>query len=186
MKKLTILVDMDDTIENLCDAWVGLLNERYGLSVSMDDIKEWDMTKAFPTLEERQIYAPLFEEELWERVKPLPGAYDYIAKLIANGHRVCIVTASHYNSLPIKLEKVLFRYFPYLRYQDVIVAYDKKLIRGDILVDDYPKNLDGGEYHKILMTAAHNRNFDEDTIGAVRASSWEEVFNIVCDYARKE
>lgn len=28
MSKLTILIDMDDTIENLCEAWVGYLNNK--------------------------------------------------------------------------------------------------------------------------------------------------------------
>lgn len=50
MKKLTILVDMDDTIENLCETWVAFLNETHGTTVHTDDIHDWDMTKAFPTI----------------------------------------------------------------------------------------------------------------------------------------
>lgn len=32
MKKLTILFDADDTVENLSDCWIAMLNERYGTS----------------------------------------------------------------------------------------------------------------------------------------------------------
>ena len=71
MKKLTILVDMDDTIENLCETWVAFLNETHGTTVHTDDIHDWDMTKAFPTIEKSQVYDPLFDENMWKRVTPL-------------------------------------------------------------------------------------------------------------------
>ena len=35
MKKLTILFDADDTVENLSDCWIAMLNERYGTSVTL-------------------------------------------------------------------------------------------------------------------------------------------------------
>lgn len=39
MNKLTVLVDMDDTLENLCATWVEYLNERHGTNVHIDDVK---------------------------------------------------------------------------------------------------------------------------------------------------
>ena len=75
---MTILVDMDETISGLLDAWTGCLKGRYGIGVCRDDIKDWDMQKAYPELSKEQIYAPLLEESLWESVEPLPGAAHYI------------------------------------------------------------------------------------------------------------
>ena len=110
MRHLTILVDMDDTIENLAEAWVAYLNARH--------------------------------------------------KLIADGHTVLIVTTSNYQTLAAKMEQVLFHYFPFLTWNDVIITAHKQLIKGDVLVDDGIHNLEGGDYFKILMTAPHNRNYD--------------------------
>ena len=45
MKILTVLIDADDTIENLCEEWVKYLNEKHGTSVLLTDIKEWDIAK---------------------------------------------------------------------------------------------------------------------------------------------
>ena len=114
MKKLTILVDMDDTIENLCETWAAFLNETHGTTVRTEDILDWDMTKAFPTIERSQVYDPLFNEEMWKRVTPLPGAVEYLKRLIDDGHKVVIVTASHQNTVAMKLNNVLFKYFSYL------------------------------------------------------------------------
>ena len=41
MKLLDILVDMDDTIEHLLNAWVEYLNARHGTSVKVDDIYDY-------------------------------------------------------------------------------------------------------------------------------------------------
>lgn len=40
MRHLTILVDMDDTIENLAEAWVAYLNARHQTSTNLSDITD--------------------------------------------------------------------------------------------------------------------------------------------------
>lgn len=47
---MTILVDMDDTIVQLLQAWLLKLNENYGLDVAYEDIRSWDIEEAFPEL----------------------------------------------------------------------------------------------------------------------------------------
>lgn len=179
MKQFTILVDMDDTIEDLCSAWVGYLNDTYGTSVSADDITEWDMTLFFPTLSSKQVYGALLKKKLWERVKPLPGAPEFLEQLIVDGHQVVIVTASHPHTVGVKLNNVLFRYFPFLTQKDVIVASKKQLVLGDIMIDDAPHNLIGGTYKGFLMTAPHNRNYDAEANGFIRVSSWPQIYQII-------
>ena len=44
MKKLTILIDMDDTLEDLLGAWVSYLNTQYGTNVHKEDIRQWDIS----------------------------------------------------------------------------------------------------------------------------------------------
>lgn len=178
MKKLTVLIDMDDTIENLCDVWVQCLNERYGTSVKPTDIKEWDMTKAFPTLSRKQIYEPLFDEELWERITPLPGAVETIKKIIDDGHKVVIVTASHQDAVSMKLNNVLFKYFPYLTIDDVIITSQKQLVHGDILIDDAPHNLEGGQYMKLLFDAPHNQSYKTEGTDIIRVHNWAEIYKL--------
>lgn len=185
MNKLTILVDLDDTLENLCETWVDELNRRHELSVTMDDITQWDMTKAFPTLSREQIYQPLVNAELWKRVTPLPEAPEYLKRIIDDGHEVWIVTASYYTALGVKLDNTLFKHFPYITPRNVITAYNKQMIKGDIMIDDAPHNLEGARNLKILVDAPHNRAFDESTIGAVRAKSWQDIYEFVLEYTKK-
>lgn len=74
MRKLTVLVDMDDTIEGLSLAWCQYLNWKYGTNVPYEAVNQWDVSKAFPTLTREQVYAPLLEDDFWDWVKPIDGA----------------------------------------------------------------------------------------------------------------
>lgn len=177
---------MDDTIEGLLEAWTGFIEEKYGVSVNKDDITDWDLSKAYPTLTNEQIYAPLLEEDMWDKVKPFPDAIEYLKRLKADGHDVIIVTASHYNSVGMKMEKVLGRYFPFIPYNDVIIASRKQMITGDVLIDDSPRNLIGGTYKGILYEAPHNRGFNAEKYKMKRAKSWSEVYSIISDMENKE
>ena len=78
-----------------------------------------------------------------------------------------------------KMNGLLFRYFPFLTWDRVIVTGRKQMIRCDVLIDDGVHNLEGGDYKKILFTAPHNRQYDAEANGMVRADTWEDVIRII-------
>jgi 5'(3')-deoxyribonucleotidase/glutaredoxin len=186
MKHLTILVDMDDTIESLASAWIDYLNARHGTTTKLTDITGWDISKAFPMLTNEQVYAPLFEDDFWDCVKPIDGASETLQKLIADGHKVLIVTTSNYHTLASKMERVLFKYFPFLTWNDVIITSHKQLVNGDVLIDDGTHNLEGGNYFKILMTAQHNKKYDAEANGMLRVETWAEVYSAITLLAEED
>ena len=182
---MTILVDMDDVLEQLLDAMIRYNNARYGSCTTLEDVREWDLTKAFPTLTPEQAYSSEFDKSFWKSVKPMPGADEALRTLLARGHEIYVVTASIYQTIPEKLDDVLFRYFPYIDEAHVIITSRKQMIRGDILVDDGPHNFPGGDYYKILFDAPHNRSFDESTVGAVRVKNWQEALEAIERYEQQ-
>ena len=176
---MTILIDMDDTIESLLKAWVRGVNSKYGRSVSYEDITSWDVSAAFPGLTRKQVYDVLLEKGFWKDVEPTPGAAEAIQRFMAAGHEVFIVTATPYESVTEKMSDLLFRYFPFLSWKQLIITSRKQLIRGDVLIDDGVHNLEGGDYIKILMTAPHNRNYDAEANGMIRVHTWAEIEEII-------
>ena len=183
MKCLTILVDMDDTIEDLLSAWVSYLNTKHGTSIKKDDVTQWDISKSFPTLSREQVYEPLYLDSFWLSVEPIDGAAEILQKLKADGHQVLIVTTSSYETMHTKMEEVLFKYFPFISWNDVIVTSRKQLVNGDVLVDDGVHNLEGGEYFKILMDAPHNRSYSAESNGMMRVYNWGEAYEVISRYA---
>ena len=66
-----ILIDMDDTIEQLLKAWLKGVNERYGYSVRYEDITSWDVSAPYPGLTKEQVYAIPDEPGFWGTVEPI-------------------------------------------------------------------------------------------------------------------
>lgn len=182
---MTVLLDMDDVIENLVTGWVDYLNEKYGTSTVPEDVTDWDISKAFPSLTHDQVYSAELDGALWDKVKPMPGADEAMRRLLADGHEIYIVSATYYQTLKEKMEKVLFSFFPYISWNHVIITSNKHMIKGDVLVDDGPHNLTGGDYRKILFHANHNKSFDEKSIGAVRVYNWDEAYEEIAKISRE-
>ena len=81
--------------------------------------------------------------------------------------------------MPAKMERVLFRYFPFLSRDQVIITGNKQMIRGDVMIDDGIHNLEGGEYRKILFTAPYNKDYDAEANGMIRVHNWDEILRVI-------
>lgn len=173
---MIILIDMDDTIETLVDGWCRYNNEKLGTHTRPEDVRDWRMELAFPGFSREEVYAAEKDDHLWDFVGPIEGAAQTMERLLKEGHEIYIVTATAYETLRAKMDKVLFRFFPFIDWKHVIITSNKHMIKGDVLIDDGPHNLTGGEYAKILFHANHNENFDEKSVGAVRVHNWEQAY----------
>ena len=172
---MIILVDMDDTIEHLLVPWLDWLNQRFGRNVQKSDVHAWDMRKAYPGLTLEEIFSALDEDEFWDTVPPIDGAAEVLDKWMKQGHQVYIVTATPYGSVRAKMERVLFRHFPFISWKQVIITSNKQLLKGDVMVDDGYHNLVGGNYKKILVDAPYNQEFDETEESMIRVRDWKEI-----------
>lgn len=178
MNSLKILFDADDVAETLAQGWVSILNGRYGTSVSLEDVTDWGISLAFPTLTKKQIYGVLQEEQIWANLQPIPGAQEHLQRLYDEGHKLYMVTATDYRTCRVKIERIL-EFFPFLDAEHIIIAHNKQMVTGDVLIDDGPHNLVGGRYFRILFDQPHNRGFDEKKYGMYRAVGWEQVYKLI-------
>ena len=127
MRNLKILIDLDDTMEDFLPRWIQAINYQYGEDAKLEDVKSWYMNSVYPDLDEEQLIEPLLSFEFWEGVKAKEGAQEYIRKFIADGHKVNVVTSSHYGTIQTKMDYMFFRLFPFLTWSSVIVT----LIKGE-------------------------------------------------------
>jgi 5'(3')-deoxyribonucleotidase len=79
------------------------------------------------------------------------------------------------------MDDLLFRWFPFITWDQVIITSRKQLIRGDVLIDDGIHNLEGGDYVRILMTAPHNKSYDAEGNGMIRVSSWDDIEKVISE-----
>ena len=181
-----IYIDVDDTIEDLLLAWVNYLNNKYGLSVDVNNCKDWNLGLLFPMLTEKQIADALWDVELWKNVKPIEGAVEHIKKLMDDGFDVYLATATHATYFNDKFIHVINKYFPFIKEDHIITIHNKQLLRGLVLVDDYVENLKDGDYYGILFQSYYNQDVDISNYDYIyKATCWEECYIIICNIYKK-
>lgn len=175
---MTILIDCDDVLEDLVSCWVSELNTKFGTRVNVENITEWKLAKFFPTLTSDELYSPLFDPEMWAKLEVMPDAPQIVKRLIDDGHKVRIVTATHYGTVLPKVKRILEMY-PFLKWEDIIIASDKSMILGDVLIDDGVHNLESVSCMKILFDRPHNHLYDAEANGMHRVKTWREIYKLI-------
>jgi len=179
MRKLRILVDMDQVLNNLLDWWVEYLNARYGANANVRDIRKWDLSCIYPALTKEEVDRPISEDAFWGGLSTKPHSVETMEKMVGDGHEVYVVTAaSVYLTIPAKIDWLLANY-PFLRWGNVVIANKKQIISGDVLIDDAIHNLEGGDYFKILIDSPNNTGYDAEANGMVRASDLKEAYKAI-------
>ena len=173
---MIIGIDFDDTINNMIETWVVWLNRMRGTSIQMSDITEWEFREKFPGLTVDEFFAPVDIPEFWDDVALKPHAAEILSKLIQDGHKVYIITSSHYKTLPYKFKRCLFAHLPFLTKENVIITYNKSLINCDLLLDDAEHNLINFKGIKVIFDAPYNRN---SKVEDFRVTSWEDFYELV-------
>lgn len=179
---MVIGIDFDDVINNMLDVWVDWLNDKYGMSVKHNDITGWDMSEVYPNLTKTQLYEPLNTPEFWDTVSIREDAKEVMDMLIADGHKVYVITSSYYKTLPFKLDRCLFKNFPYFSKKDIIITYNKALINVDLLIDDGEHNIKDFAGIKVIFDRPHNKNC---TCADYRVASWKEFYILIKQLANK-
>ncbi len=108
-------------------------------------------------------------------MKLLPKDCQEVIEAINKKYELFIVSAATEfpNSLKEKLEW-LGDYFPFLSWRQVVLCGDKRLVTGDYMIDDHPRNLVHFKGKQYLYSAPHNMGVTEFQ----RVNNWREVAEI--------
>lgn len=178
---MTILIDIDDVLNNLLECWLKCLNTKYQYNVKPEEVIDWNIRKFFPTLTSEQIFEPLNDIEFWKTVTPKKDAPKYLKQLFDEKNNIYLCTSTYYKNIQSKFEYFIKKYYPFIEWDKVIVAHNKQMINADILIDDGIHNLVGGNYTKILFAAPHNKGLDREIkkYGIIKVESWKEIYDII-------
>lgn len=182
MKQLTILLDLDDVLNNQNEIWVDVLDQRYGRKVSVEDITDWDMRLAFPGLNDGELYGPVHSGELISSMTATMDAVLYTKMWHDNGHKLYVVTSTSAENAEAKIQW-LFRHYTWFDRDRFIMCRHKNMVFGDILIDDAIHNLkamkwDGANPNCmcVCMDKPWNRSAENEF---VRAKSFVDIDTVV-------
>lgn len=174
---MKIGIDFDNILSNTTCTYLDLFNKLVSTNYTINDIRDWDMRKVLPEKYKYLIETLWRYRELWENIKPLSESQVYV-NLLAKEHEVYIVTATDLQVADYKFSW-LWKNYPFLDKDKVIITKYKQLIDLDVLIDDYQGNLIGGKYKGILFTYPWNEDFNAEQNNIIRVRNWTEAYKAI-------
>lgn len=169
-----ILLDVDAVVADLHKVWLKRYNSEYDDKLRVEDIVDWDMTKFVKPECGNKIYDYLSEDDLYENVQPIDGAVASIHWLRQHNYDVVFCTSGVQPGKIIWLHNHGLLWGEFWRFaKDVVIASDKTLIKGDIIIDDNPKNCEQFAGKSILFAQPWNLN--SSSSANFRAENWPDV-----------
>lgn len=182
---MKLIVDMDGVLANLPKGAIKGINQLKPSSKNkfkIENLVDYDFDKStgLAGITKKIFELPSFFREL----EPMPGALLGMASLAEQGHQMLIATV-----LPSRNGQILFdkldwleeHIFPItnLTKKNVVFAYGKEWCMGDIMIDDYPKNLLQFSGERVLVDWPYNREGygDDEDNGFTRVAPHEEVWH---------
>ena len=169
---MTILVDIDSTITNFGEILLLANNQLHNTSYLYTDITSYDWFDQTFT----NPWEPTAYQCFWNTVEVNPAAVTAIEQWVKQGHKVYLVTASFFNStLGYKIHKTLKPFNPELiNERNVIIAQDKAVVMGDVLIDDAPHNILSFPAYAVTYAQPWNQDIPYPH-SILRANDWNKI-----------
>lgn len=176
---MKILIDVDGTIADLHTEWLQRYNTDYDDTLTVDKITQWNMEELVKPECGNKIFDYLHHPDLYSRIGFIDGALSSINWLKGHGHQILYVTSGVQESKAKWLyDKGLTTGF-WMFAPELIVAHHKHHIKGDLLIDDNPRNCDEFMGKAILFGQPWN---DSVLTNHYRASNWPDVIQYIVHY----
>jgi 5'-nucleotidase len=144
VKQLTILIDLDSILADLNLVWYSTWNDRTGDNLTPEKVLSWDVHKYCNGFEPMEVYSILNAPGFYQRLPVLPGAIEAVRTLWDDGHRIIIVTAAPHEAPTAHYDKRIWvnKHLPFLGEAEIVSTHSKDVIKGDVLIDDGPHNIE--------------------------------------------
>lgn len=166
-----VIIDMDEVIADPMGAMVTWYKKKYGQQADYDKMIGGSWLLGFPEehhqLIRERLRAPGFFRDL-----PVMKDSVEVLKEMNQQYEVFIVSAAMEfpNSLKDKYDW-LMEHFSFFTWKQITLCGDKRLVSGDIMIDDHIRNLNTFNGKKYLYSSPHNMA----VTGFERINNWEEA-----------
>ena len=182
MSALKIAVDLDGVLAEAMIAWCELYNKRYGQSISLEDIRAWNVWKIVKI--PHDAFFRILDDAWaqWERIPATEENVGEQVKLLRECGTVDVVTGRSAQTVASAKKWLKANSIPYDRFVRTESTLAKIRLDYDVFVDDSPTLMQLIASRSmalgILYTRPWNRDAQVPTV-ARRVAKWVEVPPIV-------
>ena len=137
---LIVLCDIDNTVLNTEQLIVDEYNRRYNKSITLEDITCWNY---FSGKVDDDFFEFLTKPRTWNGVQPIESICKLIRTMVAQPDyfAVYLVTATNPLKTGLREKLTVASKETGVDKHHIIICNDKHLLEGDIMIDDYTKNI---------------------------------------------
>ena len=162
-------IDVDDVLLRLVKRWLEVHNIKNNDNVQEQDIKSWDIGSYTNLKNNPKDFYDLLTPEIYDTIEMVDGALDGVNK-IRKFARVIFITSNFGNVENAKFN-ALNRHGFNVDKKDFFSAYDKSLIKNDVLFDDNYDNVNNAFNRGVLFT----RPWNKASTYTPRCDDWNDI-----------
>ena len=170
--KKRLLVDMDGVMADIYSQFIAYDEKEFGYRQPIENMlgkREKDVFK-----NARQY---IFENGFFRNAPVMEGCIEAVKQLNEKYELFIVSAAMEFpNSLPEKYEW-LAEHFPFLTWHQLVFCGSKTVVHGDIMIDDYFRNLDPFKGQTLLFTQPHNVGLDNKRHN--RVEGWDDILRLL-------
>jgi 5'-nucleotidase len=168
MKRL--IVDMDDVMADATGQFINYYEKEFGVHIDRAVLNGKGEGEGFPA--NHGTIAEFPYRENFFRTMEVNDQCREVMDMLNRTYDVFVVSAAveFPQSLPEKLAW-LQQHFPFLSWKQFVFCGSKRVVHGDYMIDDLPRNLESFTGEKFLFTAPHNIHLNHYK----RLNNWQEV-----------
>lgn len=178
-----ILCDMDETVADCLGPWLTKLYLKHKNPLMLTPPKGW----LGPEVAEMwgitygEFIEPLNSPGFFKSL-PLLDTNRVIEKLYRLGHEIIFVTKLPSNAPTAAYDKEIWirENLPLLPSENLVFCHRKDILKGDVLIDDYPLFLNSFSGIKVLFDRRHSY-FSGKTTFDLHVRSWEELLPLLIE-----
>ncbi len=123
---MNIAIDIDEVLADFIKEFILFFNEKYGVSLSRDNVKSFDLEKDLQiSFDERiKMYSEFFESDYFKKVKPVYGAVEAI-KLLSKKHNLSVITLRNRSAREATLEWIREHFQDYFNLDKIYFSQNK-------------------------------------------------------------
>ena len=177
---MTIGIDIDNVLNNLCESVLLVYNEDSGDNLNINNITSYYIENFVKERFKENFKNYFLDRRVWKKIQIIKNCQKYIAKLYNDGNNIIFITSTEQENLQ-KKASWLKKNFPFLNIRKALYSCPKKQYMSgiDLLIDDAPQNFYRAKYKGIILDYPWNKEFKEDNINFFRAKNWEDIYNII-------
>lgn len=167
-------IDVDMTLAKLNQKWLSYYNAIFDDNLTVDDIKDWEITKYVKPEAKPYMLNILNIHKFYRDLEIMEDSQRVLKHLMDLGNELFIVTDPFTRMSYKSKEDWILESYPFIPKRNIIFTGNKSSVGLHFLIDDGSHNLETFQGVPILFDAPHNKN----VMGFFRAKNWQDIEHI--------